>query len=48
VSDGTLTVAFGERPSKKCVERLEAIIDRLQRAGEPWNAIKVKSFAPSS
>jgi hypothetical protein len=42
VSDATLTVAFTERPSKDWVERLEAIVDRLQRAGEPWDAIKVK------
>jgi hypothetical protein len=43
VSDETLTVGFTERPSKAWVERLEAIVDRLQRAGEPWEAVKVKS-----
>lgn len=42
VSDATLTLAFTERPSKDWVERLEAIIDRLRRAGTPWDTINVK------
>jgi hypothetical protein len=41
VSDGRLSVAFTEKPSKDWTGRFEAVIDRLARGGTGWGAIDV-------
>jgi hypothetical protein len=41
VSDGQLTVAFTEKPSKDWTERLQAVIERLAPRGSGWGDIKI-------
>lgn len=41
VQDGRLTVAFTDKPSAEWSERLEEVIERLQRPGVGWGAINV-------
>jgi hypothetical protein len=41
VSDGRLSVAFSEKPSKDWTGRFEAVIDRLARGGTAWGTIEV-------
>jgi hypothetical protein len=41
VSDGRLSVAFSEKPSKDWTGRFEAVIDRLAHGGTAWGAIEV-------
>ncbi|MBA3746485.1 MAG: hypothetical protein H0W96_03215 [Solirubrobacterales bacterium] len=42
VTGGRLTVDFTVRPVAEWIERLEAVVNRLQRPGTPWDAVKVK------
>jgi hypothetical protein len=42
VVDGRLTVAFSQKPPKEWRKRLEAVLERLPRAGGGWAEIKVK------
>ena len=37
-----LTVGFAAEPASDWTDRLEAVIDRLQRPGSPWGPVKVK------
>jgi hypothetical protein len=41
VRDGRLTVAFTDKPSAEWSERLDQVIERLQRPGVGWGAINV-------
>jgi hypothetical protein len=42
VRDGDLTVMFSEPTTAPLRERMKALVNRLQRPGEPWQGIKVK------
>lgn len=42
VSDGRLTVEFDARPASEWVDRLSAVVERMQRSSSPGGAIKVK------
>lgn len=42
VHDGELRVAFEEPVSADVRARMKALVERLQRPGEPWDAIAVK------
>jgi hypothetical protein len=41
VSEGRLTVAFTEKPSKDWTERLQAVIERLALSGSGWSEIEI-------
>ena len=42
VSEGRLAVAFDERPDSEWVDRLRAVVERIERPGSAWGTIKVK------
>ena len=41
VKDGDLTVALAGEPSKEWAQRVQAILERLERPGSGWAATKV-------
>jgi hypothetical protein len=41
VKDGDLTVAFAGEPSSEWAQRVQAILERLDRPGSGWGAVKV-------
>jgi hypothetical protein len=41
VSEGRLTVAFTEKPSKDWTERFQAVVDRLTQPGSGWDAVEI-------
>jgi hypothetical protein len=42
VEDGRLTVGIDGDPPAAWTTRLKAVLERLERAGSPWGAVKVK------
>jgi hypothetical protein len=41
VKGGDLTVAFGGEPSAEWAQRVQAVLERLERPGSGWGATKV-------